>query len=606
MKYFLLLAFTAWTSMTFAQNKPTATVDNRLTGLDAELQKVLLDWKAAGFAVAILEKDKVIYAKGFGVKNMQTKEPVNEHTLFAIGSCTKAFTSALVGMLADQKKLSYDEPVRKYLPSLEFYNPEMNSLITLRDMMCHRTGLPRHDLSWYLNQSEDRDSLIQRIKYMEPTYRPKEKYQYNNFMFLAQGVVVEKLTGQSWEKNMQEKIFKPLGMNRSNMPYASVKSDTNLATPHEYKNDSTLKIVQHYNIAGMGPAGAVYSSVTEMAKWVQAWIYGGKFNGAQIIPTTHFKEATSGQMALGAGIPDKERPDIIGGDYGFGWTLSSYKGHYQVEHGGAIDGFIASTCFFPNDSIGIIVLSNQDSRQIPAIVRRTVTDRMLGLTKTDWNKLNLEAAAKARINAAAEKAKSTSNRASKGISHSLTEYEGQYTHPGYGNLDVFVRNDSLFMNTTKYLSWLMNWHYDIFYPIDATPGEKIDTADRGNFSFRFNTGVSGEIVSLNAFGMEASSIQLEFKKTPKAKPLTKEELNDYTGEYELAGSIFTVYIKDEKTLILEVKGQPPYELVPVGNHKFTVKTLEGYQVQFDKKEGEKASAANLMQPNGNFKAERKK
>lgn len=150
--------------------------------------------------MAVVEKNKVVYAKGFGVKNIDNREPVTPHTLFAIGSCTKAFTSSLIGVLAEEGKLSYDEPVRTYLPALRFYNNDMDNLITLRDMMCHRTGLPRHDLSWYLNQSESRDSLIERIRYMEPTFRPKEKYQYNNFMFLAQGVVVEKLTGQSWEK----------------------------------------------------------------------------------------------------------------------------------------------------------------------------------------------------------------------------------------------------------------------------------------------------------------------------------------------------------------------------------------------------------------------
>jgi CubicO group peptidase (beta-lactamase class C family) len=606
MKAATLLALLLGATLVYGQKKQSGGGDTRLAGIDTELQKILADWKGAGFAVAIVEKDKIVYAKGFGVKDIKTKEPVNENTLFAIGSCTKAFTSTLIGILAADNKLSYDEPVRKYLPALEFYNNDMNNLVTLRDMMSHKTGLPRHDISWYLNQSENRDSLIQRIKYMEPTYRPKEKYQYNNFMFLAQGVVVEKITGKTWEQNMREKLFVPLGMTRSNMPYSAVKNDANLASPHSYKNDSTLKIVPHYNIGGMGPAGAVYSSVTEMAHWVKAWMYGGKYNNEQLIPARHFKEATSGQTAIGSGIPDKERPDIMGGDYGFGWSLSSYRGHYQVEHGGAIDGFIASTCFFPNDSVGIIVLSNQDSRQIPAIVRRTISDRMLGLTKTDWNKINLEAAAKTKQAADSAKAKATVTRSSKGMTHSLNEYEGIYHHPGYGNMDVFVQNDSLFLRTTKQLMWLKNWHYDIFYPFDVEPGEKIDTSDRGNISFRFNTGVNGEIESMNAYGFEAPTIELLYKKTPKAKPMTKAALEPYTGEYLLAGTTVKVYIQGENTLTVEVPGQPPYELLPVGNHKFSFKAVQGFHVQFEKKENEPASAVTFMQPNGNFKADRKK
>jgi CubicO group peptidase (beta-lactamase class C family) len=590
-----------------AQKKQPSVADTRLQGLDDELQKVLTDWKAAGFALAVIEKDKIVYAKGFGVKDIKTKEPVTENTLFAIGSCTKAFTATLVGMLAAEGKLSYDEPVRKYLPSMEFYNNDLNNLVTLRDMMSHKTGLPRHDLSWYLNQSENRDSLIQRIKYMEPTYRPKEKYQYNNFMFLAQGVVVEKMTGQSWEQNMRDKLFKPLGMTRSNMPYAAVKNDTNLASPHEYENDSTLKKVPHYNIAGMGPAGAVYSSVNEMAHWVQAWIYGGKYNGVEIVPASYFNEAISAQSVSGPGLPGKLHPDISGSNYGFAWSLTAYRGHYRVEHGGAIDGFIASTCFFPSDSIGIIVLSNQGLRQIPAIVRNLVSDRMLKLPKSDWNKEQLEA--REKDNKAEKEAKEKGNvtrNVNAKMSHDLSAYEGIYNHPGYGNMDVYVKNDSLFMGTTKQTMWLGHWHYDFFYPYFSEPGEKIDTSEKGDVYYRFNTDVNGDIQSLNAYGMEAPSITLEFKKTPKTKPLTRTELETYTGEYDLAGTIAKVYLKGDNELMVEVPGQPPYELVPVGDHKFSFKALSGYHVQFDKKNNEPASALTFMQPNGNFKAIRKK
>jgi len=605
---FIQIIFCLTTSLSvMAQKKATTPADSRLQGLDAELQKVLADWKAAGFAVAVIEKDKIVYAKGFGVKDIKTREPVTENTLFAIGSCTKAFTATLVGMQVAEGKLSYDEPVRKYLPSLEFYNSDMNNLITLRDMMSHKTGLPRHDLSWYLNQSEDRDSLIQRIKFMEPTYRPKEKYQYNNFMFLAQGVVVEKLTGQSWEQNMRDKLFKPLGMTRSNMPYSSLKNDSNLASPHEYKNDSTLKILPHYNIAGMGPAGAVYSSVTEMSQWVQAWIYGGKYNGVQVIPANHYKEAISAQSVSGGGVPDKLHPDISGSNYGFAWSLATYRGHYRVEHGGAIDGFIASTCFFPTDSIGIIVLSNQGLRQIPTIVRNIISDRMLKLAATNWNKELLDTRAKAAKEEAEQKGKITSSRhINAKMSHNLSAYEGIYNHPGYGNIDVYVKNDSLFAGTAKQTMWLGHWHYDLFYPYFVEAGEKIDTSEKGEISFRFNTDLAGDIQSLNGYGMEAPTIALEFKKTPRAKPLTKEVLEGYTGEYEFSGVTARVYITGENTLTIEVPGQPPYELIPVGNHKFSFKAVQGFHTQFDKKEGEPASALTFIQPQGNFKAIRKK
>jgi hypothetical protein len=277
-----------------------------------------------------------------------------------------------------------------------------------------------------------------------------------------------------------------------------------------------------------------------------------------------------------------------------------------VEHGGAIDGFIATTSFFPTDSIGIIVLSNQDSREIPAIVRNIVTDRVLQLKRSDWNREYLASAAKARKASREANAKVVSGRNTQTKpSHALNAYEGIYNHPGYGNMDVFVRNDSLFASTTKQQLWLMHWHYDFFVPFFIEPGEKVDTSNKGAISFRFNTNLSGDIESMNAYGMEAPSIELVFKKTPRAKALTRTELEAYTGEYDLGPATAKVYLKGESTMFVEVPGQPPYELIYTGNHRFAFKAPPGFALQFEKKEGEKASAVTFLQPHGNFKAARK-
>lgn len=603
MRPLLTLYFVVSCAVAIAQNKPAG--DTRLQGVEAELAKVLSDWKGAGFAVAVVEKDKVIYARGFGVKDMDTRQPVTPRTLFAIGSCTKAFTSTLVGQLVADGKFTYDEPVRNYLPELQFYNPDMNNLVSMRDMMSHKTGLPRHDLSWYFNPLENRDSMLMRIRYMEPTYRPKEKYQYNNFMFFAQGVVTEKFTRQSWEQTLSDKIFGPLEMHRSNSPYDAVKNDPDIASPHTYTSDSTLQKVPHYNIAVMGPAGGVYSSVLEMANWVQAWIFGGKFKGQQVIPAAHHKEAISSQTPNASGIPDSAHTDISGGNYGFGWSLLNYRGHYRVEHGGAIDGFIASTAFFPTDSIGIVVLSNQSSRQIPNIVRNIISDRMLGLSRFDWNTEALDRRRLDQEAAAGAKASAADPRHDSRMQHAAADYAGLYTHPAYGTYELVVRNDSIFMRTKFKDLWLQNWHYDIFRAYDSEPGKPVDTTNRSPFVFRFNTSVAGDIESMNAYGFESPAIELVFKKIPKPKALTKSELAAYTGEYNLGGVSVKVYIEGDNTLFVEVPGQPPYELIYTGNEKFVFKLLSDYALQFDKKPGESATAVTFLQPQGNFTASRK-
>ena len=161
----LLLCFVSFA--TIAQKAKKSS--DRFAGLDTAFARVLKDWKAAGFAVAVVEKDKVVYAKGFGYKDWENKVPATENTQFAIGSCTKAFTASLIGILAKEKLVDIDKPVKNYLPALNFHNNDMNNNVTLRDMMCHRTGLSRYDYSWYYFPSASADSLMMRMQYMEPS-----------------------------------------------------------------------------------------------------------------------------------------------------------------------------------------------------------------------------------------------------------------------------------------------------------------------------------------------------------------------------------------------------------------------------------------------------
>ena len=204
-------------------------------------------------------------------------------------------------------------------------------------------------------------------------------------MFLLQGMITEKITGKSWEENVKEKIFTPLGMNNSNFSIHTLEKINDASLGYTVFKDSIIKKTDYYDINAMGPAGSINSSVNEMANWVITWINGGKFNGKEILPSAYVTQATSSQMVAAPGFPDKEIPDAQFSNYGLGWFLISYRGHYRVEHGGNIDGFSASTSFFPTDSIGIIVLSNQNGSALPGIVRNMIADRLLGLKKIDWN-----------------------------------------------------------------------------------------------------------------------------------------------------------------------------------------------------------------------------
>ncbi|MDE3255522.1 MAG: serine hydrolase [Bacteroidota bacterium] len=596
---FLFLATLICVSTVSAQVK----LDKRFAGIEAEINKILKDNYAAGVAVAVVEKNKVIFSKGFGYRDIANKLPVTDTTQFAIGSCTKAFTASLIGILQKEKEIDLDKPFTSYLKDFKFYSPELTQQITLRDMMSHRTGLPRHDLSWFVDP-DTRENLTKRIEFMEPSAPLRQTWQYNNFMYLLQGVLTEKLTGKSWESNVESKIFSKLGMGRSNFSVKTMATYKEPALGYNVVKDSIIHNTPYYEIDGMGPAGSINSTVLDMSQWLKVWINGGKLDTVQIIPSSFVTEATSSQMIIGPGLPNTEKPDVQFSNYGFGWMLSSYKGHYRVEHGGNITGFSASTCFFPTDSIGIVVLANQDGSKVPSIVRNTIADRVLGIKYFDWNADAIKSAKKAKeIAQKAEKASTSNQVLQTTTSHALGDYTGAYSNSAYGKFEVIQKGDSLFAKLKNEKWWLGQFHYDIFRPYETSEG--IDSTEKSPIRFQFNTGLNGEIESASIFNFEPTiPAPIVFKRSNAAKEISQDDLNKYTGTYLLAGTEIKTYIKNN-VLFVFVPGQPEYELVAVGNNKFDFKKIPGYAVLFEMNDKGTTSSLTFKQPNGNFKATKK-
>lgn len=578
--------------------------DDRLKGLEKELNQMLELTRAAGYSVAIVEGNETIYSKGFGYRDYENKTPTDENTLFAIGSSTKAFTAGILGQLRNEDKLSFEDSPIKHIPEFRFYNDEMNDHINIRDLMCHRTGLPRHDFSWYLFPTDSKDSLVQRIRYQEPFTGVRQQWYYNNFMFLTQGVIAERITGKSWEDNIRERFFEPLEMTRSNLSIEELEKSKNSAFGYVLKQDSIIEKTDYYHISGMSPAGSINSSASEMANWLITWINNGKFKGKEILPESYVNEAISSQAVVNASLPGKEFPDMHLTNYGFGWMISSYRGHYRVEHGGNIDGFSANVCFFPSDSIGIVVLANQSGSAIPGLVSNLIADRMLKGGETDWVNHYREQLEKSKKNANEIESQSTSGKIDNTRpSHILQEFAGIYSNPGYGDFEIKVANDSLFAQFKLKKIFLRHFHYDVFEPFEVkTTG--IDTSDAIGLKFNFSTNDVGDI-SMVKIKIELMLDPIEFKRTPKIIEVEPATLEKYTGFYDLGGMQVKIYTKNESTLYLFVAGQPEYELVATGKHKFSFKILEGFKVEFMESEGNTFNEITIYQPNGTFKAKRK-
>ncbi|MGY0035423.1 serine hydrolase [Pedobacter sp. NJ-S-72] len=328
---------------------------------------------------------------------------------------------------------------------------------------------------------------------MEPNAGLREKWQYNNFMFMAQGALIQKLTGKSWSDNVKEKLFIPLGMTHSNTSIPELLKSGEIAAGYGVKPDNTLDKLDYYNIDGMSPAGSINSNVYDMAKWMTAWINNGKYEGKEIIPKDFRNQAISSQAIVEGALPGKESPDIYFGNYGFGWFVDSYKGHYRVEHGGNIDGFSAISSFFPADSLGIVVLSNQNSSKVPMIVKNIITDRLLNLKYQDWNIKTKNDQDKADL-ASAKENKKTIAAQHNPSTHPLADFAGSYTHPAYGTMKVYMENDSLFAKTSVRKFWLRHSNYDIFELFKKDPKKGVDTTTGyTDINLQFHMNSSGDI-----------------------------------------------------------------------------------------------------------------
>ncbi len=597
------LIFLFFSAQSFGQVKTTTLNNKQLVSIDSLMNKVLKDHHIAGFAVAVVKGDQVIYSKGFGYRDLVNKKPVTPNTLFAIGSSTKAFTASLIGLLQQDGKIDLDGKAIDYLPSLRFNTQEMNNQITVRDLMAHRTGVSRYDFSWYLFNTANRDSLINRVKFMQPTVPVRQKWLYNNFMYLAQGMIVEKMTGKTWEQNIQEKFFTPLEMTRSSTDINIFKTDSDASLSYSTNNENVIKKVDYYNINGMAPAGAINSSVNDMANWLKVWISGGTYKKKEILPSSYIHEAASSQMVMAPALPSAET-DVYFANYGLGWMMGSYRGHYLVEHGGNIGGFSANVAFYPTDQLGIVVLTNQSSSLVPNLVRNSISDQLFNLKAIDWNGDAVKKTA--TLNTAAkqlEKVNMIPQILNTTPSHALKEYVGVFEHPAYGLFKISLVNNALYATAGENKLMLKHLHYDVFIPQFIDQDGEIDTAS-SNMFINFLTDQKGKIQSLS-MPLDENEKPVVFNRNQEVKVFTAKEFDQFIGDYELGAMVVKVYVKENKLFVF-VPGQPEYETVFDEAYTFNLKMLKGYSIKFEELKSGKANVLNFIQPNGVFKAVRKK
>ena len=469
--------------------------DRALRGLDDFVARVMKEWQVPGLALGVIQDGKPVLLKGYGYRDVEKRLPVTPRTLMAIGSNTKSFTVVLMGMLADSGKLEWDKPVRTYLPDFQLYDDFATREMTPRDLVTHRSGLPRHDGLWY-GRSFNREELYRRLKYLEPSASFRSRWQYQNLMFLTAGYLVERRTGRSWDDLIRERIFAPLEMTRSNTSVRDLPAADDAALGHVWRDcpaekaagmvgtagaagaaapsstECGLVQVPYRNIDAVAPAGSINSDVEEMLHYIQFHIDSGRYNGRAILSKENASLMETPQMLVG----DQEIwPDELGvATYGLGLSVTSYRGRKLVQHGGGIDGFISQMSWLPKERIGIMVLTNMSgTNPVPNIVTRNVIDRLLGLAPIDWvarTEKQLQDAKAKRLKQRADRAAERQPNTSP--SHPLSAYGGTYEHPAYGRLSVQADGAALSVSFDGFNVPLKHFHYDVFEiddPMDALP-----------------------------------------------------------------------------------------------------------------------------------------
>jgi CubicO group peptidase (beta-lactamase class C family) len=443
-----------------AQDAPS---QGPLQGLDEYINKARADWEVPGLAIAIVKDDKVIFAKGYGVRKLGDPAPVNERTLFAIGSAGKAFTAAALALLVDEGKIKWDDPVTKRLKGFELYDPYITREITIRDLLSHRTGFDRGELLWY-GSNLDRDEILRRIRYQKPTYSFRSTFTYNNIMLMAAGQIIPAVTGKSWDDFVKERIFTPLGMTASNTSVTAFKGLDNVATPHARLGD-IVQAIQWRNVDNIAPAGSINSNALDLAQWIRLQLGEGVYGNKKLISPDAVKETHKPQMI----IPyNPQTPgttlDAHFTSYGFGWFLHDYHGRKIVQHGGAIDGMSALVAMMPEEKIGVAVLSNLQGNQLPWALMYRVFDAYLGLPPQDRSATMLAAMKnlQERAKAAAKKIEDERVKGAK-PSLPLEQYAGSYKDEMYGEATVTQEEGKLvFHYSPAFTGELEHWHYDTF------------------------------------------------------------------------------------------------------------------------------------------------
>jgi len=556
-----------------------------MENIDRFIVEQLAAWEVPGCAVAAVRDAEVVLAAGWGRRDLEADLPVTSDTLFAMGSTTKAFTAATVGALVDDGLLDWERPLRDYVPDIRWHDPVATERLSIIDVLSHRSGLPRHELVWVGQPDRSRADLVRRLRYLPPSRDLREVFQYCNLGYLVAGYVVEALSGTRWEDYLRDRLLTPLGMNRSNLSVHDMRADQDHAAAYERRR-GVVGPVPARPVAAMAPAGALNSCATDMARWLLAQLGSGQ---AAMSPDTLARQHAP-HMVL---PEDQTFPTSTRHAYGLGWMLGRYRDHRLLDHGGAIDGFLADCMLLPDDGIGVAVMTNTSSNAMAPVVAYRVLDELLGLEPLDWS-ARLKDRYDTVMGGLREARTARRVVPDAPAARPLEAYTGEYEHPGYGTLTITVEDGNppaLRPRLGTMDLTLVHRHYETFDLEWHELGGQFPV-----FPLMFLANPDGDITALTV-ALEPSVEALRFDRRPDVPDY--EAFRRLCGTYVMGPIEIVVAQRSDQTLTASTAGAPPFELQPVRDLRFEVKGQPGITAEFEL-DGTGAVTRLVVQPLGIF------
>lgn len=539
---------------------PDADVARKLDGFDEYMAKVLKDWNGPGIGVGIVVGDKLVFAKGYGYRDYEKKLPFTPGTVCPIASNTKLFTAVAAGMLVEESKLTWDRPVRESVPTVRFYNEQLNNTVTLRDMLSHRTGITRHDTIWYKSDFT-RKELFDRLKYLEPQEPMRQTFLYNNLMFAGVGYMIEQQSGKTWEQFVRERILQPLDMKSTGYTIAEMVKQPEHGVGFTERRDSfdLYRVPYYEDIEGVAPCGAIVSNIDDLSHWLIALMNDGMYHGKQVLPADVLKQTL--QPAIGLPNTAAEQRgywEVLNAAYGMGRQTAAYRGHLVTFHGGDLPGFHSQVSFMPKEHIGVVVfVVGNHTAPLYNYITYNVYERLLGMDQTPWIQRGLDIRLKNKAaNTQARKKAGEDRVPNTKPSHVLADYAGEYENPAYGVLTIGLQGAALQFDFHKMKMPMAHVHYDRF----DTPDDEED----GKWSVNFRTNPQGDI---DQAVMSLDEAEATFTRRPEK--LDAGLLGRLAGSYETpTGTKIQIRYQENSGLSLVAPGGAPLPLMQVKGLRF--------------------------------------